>query len=238
VTTVDPTRYSIRHSARAKHVHLKVTLTDGVIVVVPRGFDVSLLPELVERERGWIQRQQARFGDAPLRTVEQAASPQTIDLPACAESWQVDYVPRASARTAVTECGDSVLLVRGAADDEAGVQAALKRWLARRARRHLVAQLDLLSAQHGLSYARTTIRYQRSRWGSCSSRGTISLNARLLFLPADLVRYVLTHELCHTAHLNHGPEFWELVGELQPHHRALHRTLREGWKRIPLWALA
>lgn len=161
--------------------------------------------------------------------------PDTIDLSACDEQWLVSYQATASAGVRARASVAGELRVRGAVHDHGRVGAALRRWLARRARATLVDRLDALSERYQLPYGRATIRFQRSRWGSCSSRGTISLNALLMFLPPELVRCVLAHELCHTAHLNHGPHFWALLDKIEPDHRALHRSLRLGGERIPRW---
>ena len=226
--------YRVQHSARAKHVRLKVTPADGVVVVVPKGFDERLLPALVKEQSTWIEKQLDRLGDA-LAIAGRVERPTRIDLNACGEQWHIHYEATASAQIRVTETEGATLHVRGAIDDDARAHNALRRWLARRARETLTHRLDALSARYGLPYTRATIRFQRSRWGSCSSRGTISLNAQLMFLPANLVRCVLAHELCHTTHLNHGPRFWTLLETLEPGHRALHRELRHGWNHIPTW---
>lgn len=230
-----PFEYRVRHSPRAKHVRVKVSPYDGVVVVVPRGFDTSELPALIERQRAWIARQLARIGDAAGRRDE---LPRAVDLQASDERWNVDYAPNAFSSVRVTQSMTLGLRVSGGLDDPAPVRAALRRWLARRARAHLVGRLDELSTAFGLPYARASIRFQRSRWGSCSSNGTISLNARLMFLPDRLVRCVLTHELCHTVHMNHGPGFRRLLGGLEPGHETIRHELRDGWRRVPGWALA
>jgi predicted metal-dependent hydrolase len=95
--------------------------------------------------------------------------------------------------------------------------------------------LDELSAEHRLPYAKASIRQQRTRWGSCSRHGTISLNARLLFLPPVLVDYVLLHELCHTKELNHSPRFWALLGSQDPECEAHRKALRKARAVIPAW---
>jgi len=215
-----------------------VTPFDGVVVTVPTGFDETRLPELVERQQPWIDQQLVRIGAALGPPERRAARPARIALAACDESWRVDYEATASTRIRAIEICDTGLRVRGAIDDHGRVRDALKRWLARRARATLVGRLDALSDRYQLPYAKATIRFQRSRWGSCSSRGTISLNAQLMFLPPDLVRCVLAHELCHIAHLNHGPGFRTLLEQLEPDHRSLHRELRNGWARVPAWVFA
>ncbi len=79
------------------------------------------------------------------------------------------------------------------------------------------------------------IRLQRTRWGSCASSGTISLNAGLLFLEAPLVRYLFIHELCHLYSLSHSRRFWSVVERFEPEYRALDRRLTEAWAVLPLW---
>jgi predicted metal-dependent hydrolase len=89
----------------------------------------------------------------------------------------------------------------------------------------------------GLTYNRLSIRSQKTRWGSCSSRGNISLNDQLLFLPADAVEYLMIHELCHTRHLNHSKAFWTLVQTHCPDYRTHEKLLRRSQGLVPDWFL-
>lgn len=73
---------------------------------------------------------------------------------------------------------------------------------------------------------RIFIKNSKSRWGSCSSAGNLNFNYKLLFLPPEVLDYVVVHELCHLRHFNHGPEFWALVAEALPNHKDLRRLLR------------
>ncbi len=83
--------------------------------------------------------------------------------------------------------------------------------------------------------ARVSIRCQRTRWGSCSTRGTVSLNCSLVFLRPEVVRYLFVHELAHTKHMNHSANFWRLVERLEPDYRRLDRELLAGWRTVPGW---
>jgi predicted metal-dependent hydrolase len=89
-----------------------------------------------------------------------------------------------------------------------------------------VPWLEGLSNKHDLPFQQVMVRGQKTRWASCSSRHTISINYELLFLDAKLVDYVLVHELCHTRHLHHGPAFWALVQRFEPEYLQLHQSLR------------
>lgn len=77
-----------------------------------------------------------------------------------------------------------------------------------------------------LTYLRVSVRNQTSRWGSCSLRRTLNFNYRIVFLPAHVVDYIVVHELCHLAEMNHSKRFWALVSETIPDHAACRKELR------------
>lgn len=93
--------------------------------------------------------------------------------------------------------------------------------------RELPPRLHELAALHGLTVARVTIRDQRSRWGSCSSKGRIALNYRLMLMPADVRDYILIHELMHMKQADHSRKFWRLVEAACPRFREAERWLRK-----------
>jgi predicted metal-dependent hydrolase len=114
-------------------------------------------------------------------------------------------------------------------------------------RREAHANISLLAqseaAALGVSYSRLTLRDQRTRWGSCSSKGALSFNWRLVLAPHDVLDYVVVHEVCHLVEHNHGPSFWGLVERRRPGYREPKRWLDEhGWEilayRPPLGAAA
>lgn len=99
-------------------------------------------------------------------------------------------------------------------------------WLAR-ARRELVPRVGELAHQHGLRVAGVSIRRQRSRWGSCSRRGAISLNWRLVHAPEHVRDYVIVHELMHLREMNHSARFWALVDDAFPARPRAEQWLKE-----------
>jgi predicted metal-dependent hydrolase len=100
-----------------------------------------------------------------------------------------------------------------------------------RARIGLIAQSE--AAALGVRYSRIALRDQRSRWGSCSSRGTLSFNWRLVLAPHDVLDYVVVHEVCHLLEHNHGPAFWRLLARRRPGYREQKEWLDEhGWELL------
>jgi predicted metal-dependent hydrolase len=108
----------------------------------------------------------------------------------------------------------------------------IDRWYRRRAERDLPRLLLDLARAHDIHVARVLVRDQRSRWGACSSRGTITLNWRLLQVPAFVREYVLLHELMHRRELNHSRRFWRLVAACCPRHREARQWLRTEGKLL------
>ena len=114
----------------------------------------------------------------------------------------------------------------GAASDQRQPSFAEQRVLIARAKAELPPRLRELAARHGLTVTRISIRNQRWRWGSCSRRGHICLNWRLVTMPEEVRDYVLIHELMHLKRMDHSPKFWTLVADAFPPYKEARAWLR------------
>ena len=161
--------------------------------------------------------------------------PQSMGLTAVGETWHIEYCQTPARTVRVRARQPGRILVEGNVDDFPACCAALRRWLARRARQVFDPSLRRLALELGLSYTRLSVKGQRTRWGSCSSARVISLNWKLLFLPAPLLRYALLHELCHLAARNHTSRFWTALRSIDADAPRHHEAMRDGWKHIPAW---
>lgn len=248
-----PTTYTVRESARARRVTLRMSVERGLEVVVPRGFRRAKVPALVAEKAAWIARVEKRMAAERARLAAEPPDglPEIVELRAVAEMWSVEYRETASSRVTVREwerpagaCdGDAgaamgMLRVSGAVGDPESCRAALRRWLARKATGHLESMLAAVARDEGLSFSAVAVRGQRTRWGSCSRGGVISLNRNLLFLPPEVARYVLLHELCHTVRPDHSRRFWEEVRRREPEAEKRRRELRAAGQCVPGWARA
>jgi predicted metal-dependent hydrolase len=94
------------------------------------------------------------------------------------------------------------------------------------ARALVYERITYLNTTYNVPIKRVAIRNSRSRWGSCSTKGNLNFNYRLVFLPLHLVDYVVAHELCHLIHFNHSPNFWAEVAKVAPDWKERRRQLR------------
>lgn len=226
--------YVVRESARARRVTLRVSPKSGVEVVVPRGFDRALVPDIVAERSGWLRRQVKRLTDQGWDAAP-PERPEFLELRALERRVQLAAAHCAGRAPALTPSGPDRLLLAGDLGDEETCRTRVLDWLKNEARLALVPWLRELADGAGLSFERARIRAQKSRWGSCSARGTVSLNCKLLFLPRKLTRHVLLHELAHLAHLNHSPAFWAALERLDPQSKQHDRELGDAWRFVPRW---
>ncbi len=224
----------IRSSRRARRLTLKVVPPFQIELVVPRGTRPADVESFLSSSREWIQRARAEL--EARYPHERRKLPTCIELEAIDARWAVDVVSEERASVGLTERAERLELRVPNRDQAAGFEA-LRKWLLAQGRKHLKPWLATEAQRLGLNPNRVQIRTQRTRWGSCSEHGNISLNAALLLLPKSLVRYLLVHELCHLRHLNHSSRYWRLVAEHDPSYREHDAALAAAWTEIPVWAL-
>ncbi len=219
--------FAVRVSQRARRLTARVHVGGRVEIVVPVGVKAHAVRDFVQRFTPWIRRKVAAMQcyAAPVEPV-----PGAVEFAFTAERFAVDWAK--AARRGLEQTSDSILV---RASDERGARVQLQEWLKRAAYDRLAPRLLQLAEELDCRVSRVSIRRQRTRWGSCSTRGTVSLNCSLLFLNAEVVRYLFVHELAHTRHMNHSADFWRLVGAMEPDYRRLDRELLASWRTVPGW---
>jgi predicted metal-dependent hydrolase len=213
-------------SARARHYRLTLRRDGTAVATIPVRGSVREAERFVAQHEDWLERARTRARCRP-RAAE-VWTPGTnvlwrgemTEIRVAVPPADAARVPPAAAKPAVC-LGADVFRV---AAFEKDLRPALEAHFARRARIELPARTWELAAVAGVDVKHVTVRNQRSRWGSCSATGTISLNWRLLQTP-DFVRdYIIHHELMHLREMNHSARFWARVEEVCP-----------GWRDAEQW---
>jgi predicted metal-dependent hydrolase len=210
---VDEIRYEIRRSARARRVRVTVDNAGAVEVVLPRRAGEREAAAAVRELRPWIERRVAEV--AQTRAVVAARGDTVPYL-----GRTLHLVPQPG-RVRAHRRADQLIVPAGDARDR-----AIEAFYRRAAYAEIEPRLDLACAETGTTYARLTIRGQRTRWASCSRTGTMSFNWRLLLAPEPVLDYVVWHEVCHLEVMDHSERFWGLLAQRWPQYREHARWLR------------
>ena len=206
----------VRHP-RARHYVLRVGDDGGLRVTIPRGGSRMEAERFAREKADWIERE--RYQRELERWRESGwEDGRPVLLRGEAVRLEVDPV------AGCARLGDGRIPLGG--DGPGALATAVTRHLRGLAARELPARLMELGASLGHAVAGVTVRDQRSRWGSCSQAGRISLNWRLVQAPPTVRDYVLLHELTHLAEGNHSRRFWKKLEAVCPWHREARAWLR------------
>ncbi len=203
---------------RVKRVALRVLADGTVLVTAPPGMDIG---PVLSRHGAWIAQQRSRLDD--------------LNAGHEGEADCMLFGGRACPLVAGDRCAYHEVSQQMEYTNIAALNHALRDWL----RTDLAARLDHHAPRLGVAYGRVSIRMQRTRWGSCSARGNLNFNLRMMALPGDLRDYVVLHELAHLKIPNHSGNFWQFLETFVPDARRAEEELKRYWVRIErnaIWA--
>ena len=203
---------------RARRYVLRVTDTADIVVTMPRWGSMAEARAFAEQHISWIVRERLR------RAAESAARNWT----AGSEIWLRGERHAIEVIGNLVRAGDISATVR----ESQPLRDVLRGAMREQAKRELPPRLLELAGRAGLRVQKISVRNQRSRWGSCSTRGSITLNWRLLLMPPAVRDYVLWHELMHLKRADHSPAFWKLVEQVCPDYRDAKRWLLKYGKEL------
>jgi predicted metal-dependent hydrolase len=220
----DGFRYALRRSRRASNIRITVG-DEGVVLILPERTAERHGHGFVAERSDWIRRTLAKI-EAADEIVASRSLADGSTVPLLGEQLTLRLLSGPSGRVTYRPA-DAELSVRVPDGRRETVAVALERWYRRQAREEFARRLDLVVLRNGTSYERLAIRDQRTRWGSCSSSGTISFNWRLMLAPEDVLDYVVEHEAAHIEVRDHSQNFWALLDQRCEHWRESRLWLRQ-----------
>lgn len=239
-------RCALRLSMRAKNLHLRILPDRTLEAVLPLGVSPRQARDFALAQKGWILRTLRRLAaeEHSARTAKYSAEneklfPQSVLLPCLGGEFPVrcEWLPVPWTAAKCDPEKKEILLSGNVLDPEA-VHSALLFMLKRSTEKLIFPQLKGLAAKFGFHPGNLSVRFQKSRWGSCSRRhGNISLNALLVLLPKDTVEYILIHELCHLKEMNHSEAFWREVSKCCPDFATRRKKLLFSGRELPSYFL-
>lgn len=212
---------------------------DGLSVSAPRWTPVGEVEALLHDKAGWVLEK--------LRRARERAGELERSRTVWADGAELDFLGQrlrlmldpahgfaqvgAVLEPAADGPGTLRLGLAGNAS-EAQIRDAAQAWLMRQAKRVFAERLDLFAPQLGVRYEKLRLSSAGTRWGSASADGTIRLNWRLIHLRMEMVDYVVVHELSHLRHMDHSPQFWDVVASVMPDHIERRKALKRA--AVPL----
>ena len=222
--------YTLKRSTRAKNVWLRIGIGTGLEVVAPEKMPLRELGGVLEKKSSWIQRNLSRFDRTGARNARRLLKDGST-LPYLGEERPLRVLVSRGMLTAVRLISGEIV----AAVPESGQEiltSALMEWYRKMARKVIVDKVARLA--NGRTVGRITIKDQKTRWGSCSSKGNLNFNWRLIMAPPKVIDYLVVHELTHLEHPNHSKRFWNKVAKRFPDYAESEAWLKEHGRGLTL----
>jgi predicted metal-dependent hydrolase len=223
-----PPAYLIRYSKRAKQISMRILPDEGLEVVLPYGRTEREAMNFIEANRDWVESHAEDLDPENLEYgVYRYALPKKIQLRCVKQTYSVSYRQKSLTKVRLKQTKPRKLVFEGRIKDFRSCEKAFHAWLGKQAEVHLIPMVERWSRRTKLEYHKVYIRHQKARWGSCSEIGDLYLNMEILFLPRELARYLILHELCHTKVFSHSKRFWALVEKFDPNYERKKTRLRD-----------
>jgi len=216
--------YIIKRSPKAKYVRLEVRSETGLTVVIPKSYKPDRIPDLLKEKQRWISGKLAKYGQVQ-RPASDKAMKGGDTVPYL--GWDLEVVTRrayGNVESVNVERNRLVVSLRAGSNR---LDMVLERWYRMQATQLIREKANKLGAGLGLTYGQLSIRGQKTRWGSCSQKGNLSFNWKLIMAPEPVIDYVIVHELAHLKEMNHTKRFWQLVGQHCPKWRDHRKWLKD-----------
>jgi len=210
---------NIRISARAKRMKIRVEASRELTLVVPRQLEPQHALAFLRQEEAWLNQQLTRI-----------EKPVEIEPGVCLPLYGEDHIlvnDPLLRGLGVREEG--VLKLSGSADF---FKRRFEDWAKKDIKRYIEEYSDYYSRKMGVSRGRITVRDQKSRWGSCSSKGHLNFSWRLIFMPQYVSQYIIAHEVAHLVHMDHSADFWALVESHFPDMKAAKSWLKKNGSSV------
>ncbi|MBU8869399.1 MAG: M48 family metallopeptidase [Gemmatimonadales bacterium] len=219
-------QYQVRLHRRARRASVQVTRREGVVVTLPWRAPRRVLPGLMAEWESWLEGQVEECGvwDGPV--VREFASGSILSILGRPRELVLEPLAAGRSRPTARLEADALILCMPT-ERLLEPRAELEKYLRRLARSDFSERVDSWSELIGPRPSRLIIGERKSRWGSCSRRGTLSFCYRLVMAPPETIDAVVAHEVCHLVHLNHSPRFYALLDRVCPGHREAMVWLNE-----------
>jgi len=216
--------YRLKQSHRIRIIRLEIRQDSGLTVVVPARYNQSQVDEILQKKARWVLRHlpENKPVQMPLFSKEVDHGEKVSYM-----GRKVELVVQNNGSNSCRAELDGHKIYITLDGRRRSIAAILEKWYRARAELVFTQKANTFKEMMGLNYSEVIIRGQKTRWGSCSHNGRLSLNWKLLLAPEPVIDYVIIHELAHLKHMNHSERFWNFVGKYCPDWKKHRKWLDE-----------
>ena len=193
---------------------MQISHAGGLEIILPRGFDLVDAEKFIQKKFNWIKKHlkhQTSYRDKYLLLGNEIKVIQEFGLFICNHKIKFEK---------------NELRITSPEQSNIDLKRLYEIWLRHQAKKYLVKRTTELAAENNSKINKISIRGQKTRWGSCSTKGNLSFNYGLLKYRKEVIDYVIIHELCHLREMNHSKKFWILVKNICPDYKLLRKELK------------
>ena len=217
-----------------KTISLIIDPEKGLLVRAPERVTYRQIEQIVREKSNWIIRKQEEI--KRIRSEVEKEFVAGEKLPFQGEIYEIEVMESGEIKSVTVSLEDGIFLIKVPHDLKGDnrkeeIKRRLVEWYKKEARTKYKERVEHYRKKLGVSYNKISIRDQKTRWGSCSNKGNLNFNWRLIMAPPPILDYIVVHELAHFVHANHGDDFWKLVESVIPDYREKREWLRvNGYK--------
>lgn len=208
--------FSLKRSARSKRLRIQLSLENGLEVVAPKRMSERQIFNFISKKQNWIYTK-IRYFDKLAKSSKRGED----EIYYLGQLFKLQIENGEHNKVEFDGINFRVVLSKNS-----NLKQVLEAWYRKEAHLNLVSMTTQLAEEYGYTINSVTIRHQKTRWGSCSGKGNINYNYRLIMAPEDVIRYVVIHELSHLSEMNHSRAFWRLVAERCPDYKIHKQWLK------------
>ena len=216
---------------RSKRKTISLSFDENLMLVVkaPSFLDIKTIEDFINSKQDWIERTRARLKIKKGKVFEEKPKLVSGDL--------LPYLGKMRTLTVTEETRYTIEIIAAPVSskiimrvpfgtDYEQKRAELEKWFRKEAKELLEKKVREYTFMVGSGYKHVRIKDQRTRWGSCSERGNLNFNWRIIMAPEKVIDYLVVHEVCHLVHMDHSEEYWELVKKLCPDYKTGKQWLK------------
>jgi predicted metal-dependent hydrolase len=220
----EPVSYTLKRSPTARYVRLEIRPEQGLIVTLTKRSNEDFARKFIKQKEKWILNHLEKR--RKLQSEKIARENETGDTVAyLGEDLQVKFRDDPEKPLSVKREGQCLYV--NLDHSEVDMKDAANAWCRLQAAKLIRTKADWMSIRMGINYGKASLRGQRTRWGSCSHKGNLSFNWKLVRSPEPVIEYVVVHELAHIREMNHSKDFWNLVSKYCPQYKVHRKWLRD-----------